>query len=83
MVTAGVYLIARCNPIYSLSPEAMHFVASIGVVTCIFAAIIGLRQNDIKSTGLLYGFAVGINVCGTWYGRLRQRDFPRYHARFF
>jgi NADH-quinone oxidoreductase subunit L len=48
MVTAGVYLIARCNPIYSLSPEAMHFVASIGVVTCIFAAIIGLRQNDIK-----------------------------------
>ena len=48
MVTAGVYLIARCNPLYSLSPEAMHFVASVGVVTCIFAAIIGLRQNDIK-----------------------------------
>lgn len=48
MVTAGVYLIARCNPIYTLSPDAMHFVASIGVITCIFAAIIGLRQNDIK-----------------------------------
>lgn len=48
MVTAGVYLIARCNPLYTLSPEAMHFVASVGVVTCIFAAIIGLRQNDIK-----------------------------------
>ena len=48
MVTAGVYLIARCNPIYTLSPEAMHFVAIVGVATCIFAAIIGLRQNDIK-----------------------------------
>jgi len=48
MVTAGVYLIARCNPLYSLSPDAMHFVAIIGVITCIFAAIIGLRQNDIK-----------------------------------
>lgn len=48
MVTAGVYLIARCHPLYNLSPEAMHFVALIGVITCIFAAIIGLRQNDIK-----------------------------------
>jgi len=48
MVTAGVYLVARCNPLYSLSPDAMHFVALIGLVTCIFAAVIGLRQNDIK-----------------------------------
>jgi NADH-quinone oxidoreductase subunit L len=48
MVTAGIYLVARCNPLYSLSPDAMHFVASIGLITCIFAAIIGLRQNDIK-----------------------------------
>ena len=48
MVTAGIYLIARCNPLYSLSPEAMHFVASVGLVTCLFAAVIGLRQNDIK-----------------------------------
>jgi NADH-quinone oxidoreductase subunit L len=48
MVTAGVYLLARCNPLYGLSPDAMHFVAIIGLITCIFAAIIGLRQNDIK-----------------------------------
>ncbi len=48
MVTAGVYLVARCHPLYNLSPDAMHFVALIGVITCIFAAIIGLRQNDIK-----------------------------------
>jgi NADH-quinone oxidoreductase subunit L len=48
MVTAGVYLVARFNPLYSLSPDAMHFVATIGLITCIFAAVIGLRQNDIK-----------------------------------
>lgn len=48
MVTAGVYLVARCNPLYAISGDAMHFVAAIGVFTAIFAAIIGLRQNDIK-----------------------------------
>ncbi|MCC7245276.1 MAG: NADH-quinone oxidoreductase subunit L, partial [Saprospiraceae bacterium] len=48
MVTAGVYLVARCNAFYSVSPEAMHFVAIVGLVTSIFAALIGLRQNDIK-----------------------------------
>ena len=48
MVTAGVYLVARCHPLFDLSPEAMHFVAIIGLITCIFAAVIGLRQNDIK-----------------------------------
>lgn len=48
MVTAGIYLVARCHPLYNLSPDAMQFVAVVGLVTCIFAAIIGLRQNDIK-----------------------------------
>jgi len=48
MVTAGVYLLARCHPLYNLSPDAMQFVALVGLITCIFAAIIGLRQNDIK-----------------------------------
>jgi len=48
MVTAGVYLVARFNPLYSLSPDAMHVVAAVGLATSIFAAIIGLRQNDIK-----------------------------------
>ncbi len=48
MVTAGVYLVARCNGLYSLSPDALHLVAIIGITTSIFAAIIGLRQNDIK-----------------------------------
>lgn len=48
MVTAGIYLVARCNPLYNLSPDALTVVAAIGLVTSIWAALIGLRQNDIK-----------------------------------
>jgi NADH-quinone oxidoreductase subunit L len=48
MVTAGVYMVARCNVLYSLSPVSLEVVAIIGAVTAIFAASIGLVQNDIK-----------------------------------
>jgi NADH-quinone oxidoreductase subunit L len=48
MVTAGIYLITRCNGMYSMSPDAMHVVAIVGLATALFTAIIGLRQNDIK-----------------------------------
>jgi len=48
MVTAGVYMVCRCNAIYSRSPEAMMIVAGIGAATAIFAATIGFAQTDIK-----------------------------------
>jgi NADH-quinone oxidoreductase subunit L len=48
MVTAGVYMIARCSEIYVHAPTAMFIVAVIGAATAIFAATIGLAQNDIK-----------------------------------
>ncbi|MBI3606859.1 MAG: NADH-quinone oxidoreductase subunit L [Nitrospirae bacterium] len=48
MVTAGVFLVARLNPIFNLSPVAMDVVAWTGAVTAIFAATIALTQNDIK-----------------------------------
>ncbi|MEO6392433.1 MAG: NADH-quinone oxidoreductase subunit L [Pyrinomonadaceae bacterium] len=48
MVTAGVYLVVRCNVIYQLSPTVMFIVAIIGAATAILAATIGLAQNDIK-----------------------------------
>ena len=48
MVTAGIYMIARSNILYSLAPATMAVVAAIGVATAIFAAIIALKQNDIK-----------------------------------
>ena len=48
MVTAGVYMIARCNVLFMLSPFTMTVVACIGAATALFAASIGLVQNDIK-----------------------------------
>src|SRR5207249_1227576 len=48
MVTAGVYMVVRCNAIYQNAPTAMFIVAIIGCATAIFAATIGLAQNDIK-----------------------------------
>ena len=48
MVNAGVYMVARSNPIFAEAPTAMLVVASIGAFTAIFAAAIALTQNDIK-----------------------------------
>ncbi len=48
MVTAGIYLIARSNILYTLAPFTLHIVAIIGLATAIFAAVIALKQNDIK-----------------------------------
>lgn len=48
MVTAGIYMIARSNILYSLAPVSLAVVAGIGLATAIFAAIIALKQNDIK-----------------------------------
>ncbi len=71
MVNAGVYMVARVNPIFAESPAAMWVVASIGVFTAIFAAAIALTQNDTKKV-LAYStvsqlaymfFALGI---GAW-----------------
>ena len=48
MVTAGVYMIVRTNLLYIMAPDALMVVAIVGAVTAIFAATIGLAQNDIK-----------------------------------
>jgi len=48
MVTAGVYMIVRCSAIYTHAPTAMFVVAVIGAATALFAATIGIAQNDIK-----------------------------------
>ena len=48
MVTAGVFLVARCSPLYELAPSVMSFIVFIGATTAIFAASVALVQNDIK-----------------------------------
>ncbi len=48
MVTAGVFMVARLSPLFELAPTAAAFVTFIGATTAIFAATVGLVQNDIK-----------------------------------
>jgi NADH-quinone oxidoreductase subunit L len=48
MVTAGIYMIARSNIFYSLSPDVMEIIAIVGLATALFAALIALTQTDIK-----------------------------------
>ena len=48
MVTAGVFLVVRCSPIFEYSSVALNVVAVIGMITAIFAASVALVQNDIK-----------------------------------
>jgi NADH-quinone oxidoreductase subunit L len=48
MVTAGVFMVARLSPLFELAPIAQSFVIFIGATTAIFAATVGLVQNDIK-----------------------------------
>ncbi len=48
MVNAGVYLVARANPLFAASPDAMIVVAGIGIFTAILAASIAMTQTDIK-----------------------------------
>ncbi len=48
MVTAGVYMVARCSILFALAPTTMMIVAVIGALTAIVAATIGIVQNDIK-----------------------------------
>ncbi|MEO1236563.1 MAG: NADH-quinone oxidoreductase subunit L [Planctomycetota bacterium] len=71
MVTAGVYLIARCLPLFELSPAALPTVAVVGGVTALFAATIALCSNDLKgvfaySTVSQLGYMfVGVGVLST------------------
>jgi NADH-quinone oxidoreductase subunit L len=72
MVTAGVYLIARCSPIYNLSETGRLVVALVGVVTLLIGAIVGCAYDDIKkvlaySTVSQIGYmflAVGLGPAG-------------------
>ncbi|MFC4231733.1 NADH-quinone oxidoreductase subunit L [Parasediminibacterium paludis] len=48
MVTAGIYMIARSNILYTMAPGTQGFIAVIGLATALFAATIALKQNDIK-----------------------------------
>src|SRR5580658_2632685 len=77
MVTAGVYMCTRSAAIFSHAPIAMETVAIIGLATAVFAATIGLAQNDIKKVfaystvsqlGYMFlGVGVGAFSAGIWH----------------
>jgi NADH-quinone oxidoreductase subunit L len=48
MVTAGVYMVARCTPLYAASPDARLVVAAVGGMTALVAAVIAITQTDLK-----------------------------------
>ncbi len=71
MVTAGVYLIVRLNFLFALAPLTMAVIALVGTVTAVFAATIGITQNDIKkvlaySTVSQLGFMFIAAGVGAW-----------------
>jgi NADH-quinone oxidoreductase subunit L len=83
MVTAGVYLIARTSPLFSMSPEASAAVAWVGALTALIAAFAAFAQTDIKkvlaySTISQLGFmfvAVGVGAYGVAVFHLMTHAF--------
>ncbi|MEN3950647.1 NADH-quinone oxidoreductase subunit L [Iodidimonas sp. SYSU 1G8] len=72
MVTAGVFMVARCSPLFELAPTTLMVVTIIGASTAFFAATVGLVQNDIKRViaystcsqlGYMF-FALGVSAYG-------------------
>ncbi len=84
MVTSGVYLVARSNGLYSMSPTALMVVAGVGCLTAIFAASIGLVQNDIKKV-LAYSTVsqLGYMFLGVGVGAYAAGVFHLYTHAFF
>jgi NADH-quinone oxidoreductase subunit L len=89
MVTAGVYMVARLSYVYAMSPTAMGWVATIGILTAFFAATIGFFQYDIKkvlaySTVSQLGFMfVGVGVGAYWAGTYHLLTHAFFKATLF
>jgi NADH-quinone oxidoreductase subunit L len=89
MVTAGVYMVARLNFLFALSPMAMTVVATVGCLTAIFAASIGFFQYDIKkvlaySTVSQLGFMfIGVGVGAYWAGIFHLMTHAFFKACLF
>jgi NADH-quinone oxidoreductase subunit L len=89
MVTAGVYMVARLNFLFVLSPSAMGWVAFVGALTAVFAASIGFFQYDIKkvlaySTVSQLGFMfIGVGVGAYWAGVYHLLTHAFFKATLF
>jgi len=84
MVTAGVYMVARSSPLYTLAPFSLAVVAWVGALTAIFAATIACVQNDIKRV-IAYSTIsqLGYMFLGVGVGAFASGIFHLYtHAAF-
>lgn len=87
MVTAGVYLVARCMPLFLVAPDALQVVAAIGAVTALMAGVIAVTQNDLKrvlaySTVSQLGYMFLALGTGTLAGLLAAMFHLLTHAFF-
>lgn len=84
MVTAGVFLVARCSPLFELSPTALNVVVVVGALTAFFAATVGLVQNDIKRV-IAYSTCsqLGYMFVGLGIGAYQAAMFHLFTHAFF
>ena len=84
MVTAGVFLMARCSPLFELSSTALNVVIIVGAITAFFAATVGLVQNDIKRV-IAYSTCsqLGYMFVGLGIGAYQAAMFHLFTHAFF
>lgn len=84
MVTAGIYMISRSAALFSLAPVTMEIVATVGLLTALLGAIIGLFQNDIKKV-LAYSTVsqLGLMFLGLGFGAFSPAVFHVTTHAFF
>lgn len=76
MVTAGVFLIIRCSPIFEFAPQVLIVIAFVGATTAFMAASIGLVQNDIKKV-------IAYSTCSQLGYMIFACGLSQYHVAFF
>jgi NADH-quinone oxidoreductase subunit L len=84
MVTAGIYMVLRSNILFALAPSTLTVILFVGVATCVFAAIIGLMQNDIKKV-LAYSTVsqLGLMFAALGFGAFNSGMFHVVTHAFF
>ena len=76
MVTAGIYMVLRCSPIFEFAPTALVVVAFFGASTAFFAATTGLVQNDLKKV-------IAYSTCSQLGYMAFACGLSKYHVSFF
>jgi len=76
MVTAGIYMIIRCSPLFEFAPTALMVIAFMGASTAFFAATTGLLQNDLKKV-------IAYSTCSQLGYMAFACGLSKYHVSFF